>query len=51
LNTGARADNIAAFLEFADGCIVGSSLKVDGYTWNRVDPKRAEAFVRAARQA
>jgi membrane complex biogenesis BtpA family protein len=51
LNTGAREDNIAGFLEFADGCIVGSSLKVDGYTWNRVDPKRAEAFVRAARQA
>jgi hypothetical protein len=51
LNTGARADNIAGFLEFADGCIVGSSLKVDGYTWNRVDPKRAEAFVRAAREA
>lgn len=50
LNTGARADNIAGFLEFADGCIVGSSLKIDGHTWNRVDPKRAEAFVRAARQ-
>lgn len=51
LNTGARADNIAGFLEFADGCIVGSSLKVDGYTWNRVDPKRAEVFVRAAHGA
>jgi membrane complex biogenesis BtpA family protein len=51
LNTGARADNIAGFLEFADGCIVGSSLKVDGYTWNRVDPKRAETFVRAAHGA
>ncbi|MGH9086962.1 MAG: BtpA/SgcQ family protein [Acidimicrobiales bacterium] len=49
LNTGARADNIAGFLEVADGCIVGSGLKVDGYTWNRVDPARAEAFVRAAR--
>jgi membrane complex biogenesis BtpA family protein len=51
LNTGARADNIAAFLEHADGVIVGSSLKVDGSTWNRVDPARAEAFVRAARRA
>jgi membrane complex biogenesis BtpA family protein len=49
LNTGARADNIAAFLEYADGCIVGSSLKVDGYTWNAVDPARARAFVRSAR--
>jgi uncharacterized protein len=49
LNTGARADNIADFLGVADGCIVGSSLKVDGYTWNPVDPGRAAAFVRAAR--
>ena len=49
LNTGARADNIADFLRVADGCIVGSSLKVDGYTWNPVDPGRAAAFVRAAR--
>lgn len=48
LNTGARAENIAEFLETADGCIVGSGLKVDGYTWNRVDPARARAFVRAA---
>ncbi len=49
LNTGAKADNVAAFLEYADGCIVGSSLKVDGSTWNRVDPERAKVFVRAAR--
>ena len=49
LNTGARAGNIAEFLEFADGCIVGSSLKVDGDTWNRVDPSRARDFVKAAR--
>ncbi len=27
--------------KFADGCIVGSSLKVDGDTWNRVDPGAA----------
>jgi len=50
LNTGARADNIADYLQLADGCIVGSSLKVDGYTWNPVDPGRADAFVRAARR-
>jgi membrane complex biogenesis BtpA family protein len=49
LNTGAKASNIAAFLEHADGCIVGSSLKRDGYTWNDVDPARAAAFVEAAR--
>jgi hypothetical protein len=45
LNTGAKAENIARFLSVADGVIVGSSLKVDGYTWNPVDPKRVEAFM------
>ena len=49
VNTGAKASNIAAFLEVSDGCIVGSDLKVDGYTWNPVDPGRAAAFVGAAR--
>ncbi|MGD2163859.1 MAG: BtpA/SgcQ family protein [Anaerolineales bacterium] len=47
LNTGARTDNIAAYLEVADGVIVGSTLKVDGQTWNAVDKKRAEGFVAA----
>ena len=27
------------------GVIVGSGLKVDGYTWNPVDPKRVKAFM------
>lgn len=49
LNTGARAETIAAMLKLADGCIVGSSLKVDGYTWNPVDSDRANRFVDAAR--
>jgi uncharacterized protein len=51
LNTGAKAETIVQYLKFADGCIVGSSLKVDGYTWNPVDPDRAKRFVDAARQA
>ena len=49
LNTGARADTIGEMLKIADGCIVGSSLKVDGHTWNPVDPDRARRFVEAAR--
>jgi membrane complex biogenesis BtpA family protein len=49
LNTGATADNIAQFLGTADGVIVGSFLKVDGYTWNPVDPVRVEAFMTAVR--
>ena len=51
LNTGARADTIASYLEVADGCIVGSDLKVDGYTWNPVEPERARRFVDAVRPA
>lgn len=51
LNTGAKAETIADYLLAADGCIVGSDLKVDGYTWNPVDPQRAKRFLDAARQA
>jgi uncharacterized protein len=51
MNTGARADNIARFLEVADGVIVGSGLKVDGHTWNPVDPDRVGAFMDAVRTA
>jgi uncharacterized protein len=49
VNTGTKPGNVKAFLSIADGVIVGSSLKVDGYTWNPVDPQRVEAYVRAAR--
>lgn len=49
LNTGARAETIASYLRHCDGCIVGSSLKVDGGTWNPVDRERALRFVEAAR--
>jgi membrane complex biogenesis BtpA family protein len=45
MNTGARQDNIGQFLEVADGVIVGSSLKVDGRTWNPVDPARVARFM------
>jgi uncharacterized protein len=51
MNTGARADNVARFLEVADGVIVGSGLKVDGQTWNPVDPDRVGAFMDAVRTA
>jgi membrane complex biogenesis BtpA family protein len=50
LNTGARADNIQQFLKIADGVIVGSNLKVDGHTWNSVDPERVRAFMAAVNE-
>lgn len=50
-NTGVRHDTVAEVLRVADGCVVGSSLKVDGNTWNPVDPERAAEFMRIARRA
>jgi uncharacterized protein len=51
VNTGANEENIKDFLSIADGVIVGSSLKVDGYTWNPVDPFRVARFITAAQSA
>lgn len=48
-NTGVTHESVADVLEVADGCIVGSSLKINGNTWNPVDPDRARAFVASAR--
>lgn len=50
-NTGVKHETIAEVLAVADGCIVGSSLKIDGNTWNPVDPERAADFMRRARIA
>ena len=49
-NTGVKHDTIADVLRVADGCIVGSALKVDGQTWNAVDPDRAADFMARVRQ-
>ncbi len=49
-NTGVKHDTIADVLRVADGCIVGSALKVDGQTWNAVDPERAADFMARVRQ-
>lgn len=45
INTGAKKENIAELIQSADGVIVGSSLKIDGTTWNPVDCSRVEAFM------
>ena len=48
-NTGVNADRLDEILAVADGVIVGTSLKVDGDTWSRVDPARAERLMDTAR--
>jgi uncharacterized protein len=52
-NTGVNESTVEDVLAVADGVVVGTSLKVDGITWNAVDADRARRFmdrVRAARE-
>jgi len=44
-NTGVRPDNVAAQLTVADGAVVGTTFKRDGYIWNEVDAARVRAFM------
>jgi membrane complex biogenesis BtpA family protein len=46
VNTGFKSNNAAELLQYADGAIVGSSLKVDGITWNPVDRDRVIELMR-----
>ncbi len=48
-NTGVRRETIADVLAIADGCIVGTALKVDGVTWNPVEQGRVRELMAAAR--
>jgi hypothetical protein len=49
LGSGINVDNVREFLRYADGVIVGTSLKVGGKLFNPVDPKRVAALVKVAR--
>jgi membrane complex biogenesis BtpA family protein len=49
LGSGVTTANVQDYLRFADGVIVGSSLKHDGKLANPVDPKRVAALVKAMR--
>jgi len=50
LNTGAKPENISGYLAIADGVIVGSALKIDGHTWNPIDPNRVSTFMTEVRK-
>jgi len=50
IGSGATEENIAAFLQVADGVIVGSSIKEEGCCENPVDVERVRRFVAAARR-
>ena len=49
LGSGVTVANVKNYLRFADGVIVGSSLKRGGKLANPVDPKRVAALVKAMR--
>jgi membrane complex biogenesis BtpA family protein len=44
-NTGVNLTNIEDVLAVADGCVVGTHFKIDGHTWNAVDPARVKRFM------
>jgi len=51
MGSGTTAENIGDFLEFADGAIVGSSLKVEGLAENPVDLARVRRYMAAVKEA
>ncbi|MGC2240578.1 MAG: BtpA/SgcQ family protein, partial [Acidimicrobiia bacterium] len=48
LASGASPENLAGFIEMADGVIVGSYLKFEGDAGRPVDPARAIRFIEMA---
>jgi uncharacterized protein len=50
-NTGVKHETVADILSVADGVIVGTSMKVDGNTWNPVDPERVVSLVEKVAEA
>jgi membrane complex biogenesis BtpA family protein len=49
MGSGTTEENIADFLQYADGAIVGSSLKVDAVAENPVDLGRVQRYMAAVR--
>ncbi len=44
-NTGVNRSNVARQLSIADGAVVGTTFKREGYIWNEVDASRVRAFM------
>jgi membrane complex biogenesis BtpA family protein len=49
IGSGTTAENIAQFLQYADGAIVGTDLKVDGIAENPVDVERVKRYMEAVK--
>jgi membrane complex biogenesis BtpA family protein len=48
-NTGVSVANVEEQLSIADGAVVGTTFKRDGYVWNEVDKARVQAFMQKVR--
>ena len=44
-NTGVNLDNVTEVMSLAAGVVIGTHFKVDGITWNAVDPARVRRFM------
>jgi predicted TIM-barrel enzyme len=50
-NTGVTAATVAQQLAVADGAVIGTAFKHDGYIWNQVDESRVAELTTNARGA
>ncbi len=50
VGSGTNAENVAEFLAYADGCIVGSSLKEGDRTENPVSAEKVKRYMDAVEQ-
>jgi uncharacterized protein len=44
-NTGVRLSNVEQMLTIADGVVIGTTFKREGYIWNEVDTNRVREFM------
>ena len=49
-SNGVRAETVKDTLSIADGCVVGTWLKVDGKFYNEVDPQRVKELMKNAKE-
>jgi len=50
-NTGVNESTVGQIFSVADGVVVGTSLKVDGVTWNPIDESRAHRFMQRVQES
>ncbi|HHW02549.1 MAG TPA: BtpA/SgcQ family protein [Thermoanaerobacterales bacterium] len=49
ITSGINTENVKEAMEICDGIIVGTNIKKDGVIWNEICPKRAEKFIKIAK--